>query len=124
MKTNDLKNIYSNPPKEFHNSVIRSLNKLEDKAPVRYSKRRKTMKIAIACAIIATLGTFTTVASDEKTEVCLAIESLPIKIRQVVVLYYMESFTVKEIKGILKIPEGTVKSRLSKGRELLKLELS
>lgn len=63
-------------------------------------------------------------SSTEETEVYLAIESLPIKIRQVVVLYYMENFTVKEIKGILKIPEGTVKSRLSKGRELLKLELS
>lgn len=63
MKINDLKNIYSKPPKEFHNSLLRSLNKLEDKTPVRYSKRRKTIKIALACAIIAALGTFTTVAS-------------------------------------------------------------
>lgn len=61
--------------------------------------------------------------SSEKLEVRLAVESLPIKIRQVVVLYYTEGFSVKEIKSILKIPEGTVKSRLSKGRELLKLEL-
>ena len=53
-------------------------------------------------------------------EIRMAIESLPVKIRQVVVLYYIEQFTVKEIKQILKIPEGTVKSRLSKGRELLK----
>ena len=50
----------------------------------------------------------------------MAIESLPVKIRQVVVLYYIEQFTVKEIKQILKIPEGTVKSRLSKGRKLMK----
>ena len=42
------------------------------------------------------------------------------KIRQVVVLYYIEDFSVKEIKSIIKIPEGTVKSRLSKGRTLLK----
>ena len=61
--------------------------------------------------------------SSEELEVRLADESLPIKIRQVVVLYYTEGFSVKEIKSILKIPEGTVKSRLSKGRELLKLEL-
>lgn len=61
--------------------------------------------------------------SSEELEVRLAVESLPIKIRQVVVLYYTEGFSVKEIKSILKIPEGTVKSRLSKGRELLKLEL-
>ena len=61
--------------------------------------------------------------SSEELEVRLAVEKLPLKIRQVVVLYYTEGFSVKDIKDILKIPEGTVKSRLSKGRELLKLEL-
>lgn len=61
--------------------------------------------------------------SPEALEVRLAVEKLPLKIRQVVVLYYTEGFSVKDIKDILKIPEGTVKSRLSKGRELLKLEL-
>ena len=59
-------------------------------------------------------------SAEASTKIRMAIESLPVKIRQVVVLYYIEQFTVKEIKQILKIPEGTVKSRLSKGRELLK----
>lgn len=58
----------------------------------------------------------------EDLELRMLVESLPIKIRQVVVLYYIEQFTTKEISGILKIPKGTVLSRLSKGRELLKLE--
>lgn len=58
--------------------------------------------------------------SETVTEIRVAIESLPAKIRQVIVLYYIEQFSVKEIKQILKIPEGTVKSRLSKGRSLLK----
>ena len=58
--------------------------------------------------------------AETSTEIRMAIESLPVKIRQVVVLYYIEQFTVKEIKQILRIPEGTVKSRLSKGRELMK----
>lgn len=61
--------------------------------------------------------------SSEEFEVRLAVENLPLKIRQVVVLYYTEGFSVKDIKSILQIPEGTVKSRLSKGRELLKIEL-
>lgn len=50
-------------------------------------------------------------------------EKLPVKIRTVLVLYYMEQFSVTEIKDVLNIPEGTVKSRLSKGRKLLKIEL-
>lgn len=58
--------------------------------------------------------------AEVSTEIRIAIESLPVKIRQVVVLYYIEDFSVKEIKSIIKIPEGTVKSRLSKGRTLLK----
>ena len=56
----------------------------------------------------------------ESTELRLAIEELPVKIRQAVVLYYIEDFSVSEIKNILKIPEGTVKSRLSKGRSHLR----
>lgn len=53
-------------------------------------------------------------------EIGEAIDSLPEKIRITVVLFYIEDYSVKEIKDILRIPEGTVKSRLSKGRALLK----
>ena len=53
-------------------------------------------------------------------EVSEAINSLPEKVRITVILYYIEDYSVKEIKSILKIPEGTVKSRLNTGRRLLK----
>lgn len=49
-----------------------------------------------------------------------AIDSLPEKIRLVVIMFYIEDYSIKEIKRVLNIPEGTVKSRLSKGRELLR----
>lgn len=39
--------------------------------------------------------------------------------RVVVALYYYEQFSVHEISALLKISEGTVKSRLSRGREKL-----
>ena len=65
----------------------------------------------------------TSASSQEEVEVRVAVEALPPKIRQTVVLYYIEQFSVKEIKRILKIPEGTVKSRLSKGRQLLRMDL-
>ena len=62
--------------------------------------------------------------SDEKSvEVRAAIDTLPPKIRAVVVMYYIEGFSVKEIKDVLKVPEGTVKSRLSRGRSQLSKEL-
>ena len=63
-------------------------------------------------------------SSVEEVEVRAAVEALPIKIRQFIILYYSEQFTTKEISDILKIPKGTVLSRLHKGRKLLKIELS
>ncbi|MBQ8057855.1 MAG: sigma-70 family RNA polymerase sigma factor [Ruminococcus sp.] len=56
-------------------------------------------------------------------EVGEAINSLPEKIRLVIVMFYVEDYSIKDIKRVLNIPEGTVKSRLSKGRALLKEQL-
>ena len=53
-------------------------------------------------------------------EIAQAMDSLPQKIRLVVIMFYVEDYSVKEIKYALNIPEGTVKSRLNKGRKLLK----
>ena len=60
----------------------------------------------------------------ENVEVRAAVEALPLKIRQVIILYYSQQFTTKEISDILKIPKGTVMSRLDKGRKLLRINLS
>lgn len=65
-------------------------------------------------------------ADDKKdySELYLAIQKLPPQIRITIVLYYVEGYSVNEIKQILKIPSGTVKSRLAKGRKLLKTKLN
>lgn len=63
------------------------------------------------------------VPDDSKTdvsEVYSAIMRLPEKIRTAVVLHYAEGYSVAETASIMRIPSGTVKSRLSKGRNLLK----
>lgn len=54
------------------------------------------------------------------------IKSLDKDLQKIVVLYYFEEFSVKEIAELVKVPEGTVKSRLSRARnelsKLLKLD--
>ncbi len=49
-----------------------------------------------------------------------AIMELKTDLRLVIVLHYIEGFQTKEMAKILKIPEGTVKSRLLRARTELK----
>ena len=41
------------------------------------------------------------------------------ELKEIVILYYFEDFSIKEISKIIKIPEGTVKTRLSRARKKL-----
>lgn len=45
------------------------------------------------------------------------------KYKEVVILFYYEELSTTEISKILNIPEGTVRSRLFRAREVLKLNL-
>lgn len=49
-----------------------------------------------------------------------AISKLPFDRQVVVVLFYLENLSLKEIADILQVPEGTVKSRLHYAREALR----
>ena len=52
-----------------------------------------------------------------------AVEALPGRYRAVVLLFYMEGMAVAQIAAVMKIPEGTVKSRLYHARRILEKEL-
>ncbi|MEK4511213.1 sigma-70 family RNA polymerase sigma factor [Paenibacillus sp. FSL K6-2524] len=42
----------------------------------------------------------------------VAVEQLPFKLKQVVILHYLNEYSQEEVAGILHIPLGTVKSRI------------
>lgn len=52
-----------------------------------------------------------------------AIDSLPVKYRQVVILRDVEGMSYQEISKIVKVPVGTVKSRVNRGRLKLQARL-
>lgn len=51
------------------------------------------------------------------------VKKLDKDLKQIVILYYFEDFSVKEISKMIKIPEGTVKSRLARARKELEKSL-
>ena len=57
---------------------------------------------------------------SEETPLLEALMALPRKQRMTLELHYIEGYSVAETAIILRLPEGTVKWRLKRGREQLK----
>lgn len=57
-------------------------------------------------------------------QVTKALERLPEDFRTVVLLCDVEGFTYEEIANMLDVPIGTIRSRLHRGRNLLRAELN
>lgn len=63
------------------------------------------------------------VATDERERLTRALESLPPRSREVLVLRELEGYSYKEIAGIVAMPIGTVMSTLARAREKLQVLL-
>lgn len=79
------------------------------------SKNQKIMAINEATEISANNTTEDIYFDKENIEQIF--NKLDTKSKIVATLFYIDELSVKEISSFLKIPEGTVKSRLSKARE-------
>lgn len=62
-------------------------------------------------------------SAQEETNIFSSVSELPKNYRTVIYLSYYEGYKVKEIAKILKKNENTIKTWLSRGRELLKEKL-
>jgi len=61
--------------------------------------------------------------SDEEKFVMNAVMELPSKYSSVILLYYHEGYSIKEISNILDIKESTISSQLQRARSQLKSKL-
>ena len=64
-----------------------------------------------------------TFETPESADLFETVMQLPEKYRIVIHLYYYEDYAVSEIADILKLSESNVKTRLSRGRAMLRKEL-
>ena len=65
-----------------------------------------------------------TEASIRREEILRKVLKLPQRYRGVIHLYYYEDYDTKQIAEILHLKEGTVRTRLARGRKILKEVLS
>ncbi|WP_409251716.1 sigma-70 family RNA polymerase sigma factor [Bacillus sp. SCS-153A] len=63
------------------------------------------------------------VKQQDKTELSEAIFSLPVKYREVIILYYYQELTAEQMSKVLKINSSTIRTRLSRARDLLNQKL-
>jgi len=60
-----------------------------------------------------------TARRDDEEVVMTAVHQLPVPFREVILLHYYQNFGISEISQITGLPEGTISSRLSRGRKKL-----
>lgn len=60
---------------------------------------------------------------QQNNDLLAAIMKLPLKYREVILLYYYQEFSTKETADILCIPEATVSTRLRRAKATLKRDL-
>lgn len=63
------------------------------------------------------------IQKEQNQTIADIVNSLPIKYREVLWLYYYMELSVKEIADVLKCSVNTVKSRLARGRKLIKITI-
>jgi RNA polymerase sigma factor, sigma-70 family len=68
----------------------------------------------------ATRSTMKCGDTDEMETLLTALRSLPYKYYQIIYLYYIEGYNTSEISELLHMSCNTVKSRLNRGRKILK----
>lgn len=59
----------------------------------------------------------------EKSDLYYAVKQLPAKCRVVIHLFYYEGYSTQEISGILHVKEATIRTRLARGRKILRQQL-
>lgn len=60
------------------------------------------------------------VFEDEHHELWDSVMKLDVVFREAIILFYYDRLSIREIAQVLKVKEGTVKSRLSRGKKQLK----
>ena len=112
-----------NNPKQFNNLneekywLIRiTINECKD------FLRKKSKRPIINADLVNSFSNY-----DSETEnlhyIADVVKTLPEKYRVVIILFYWDSLSIKEIAKVLKVSDDAVKKRLERARKLIKIEM-
>ena len=112
-----------NNPKQFNNLneekywLIRiTINECKD------FLRKKSKRPMINADLVNSFSNY-----DSETEnlhyIADVVKTLPEKYKVVIILFYWDSLSIKEIAKVLKVSEDAVKKRLERARKLIKIEM-
>lgn len=120
-------------------SIFKGIGQLKDPALFRYwayrivqrrsmdyfRKRQKEQSVAKEIFQERTVDILEPENTKDPVELMLRIiKELPEMQQQMLRLFYLEKYSVKEVAKLVDLPEGTVKSRLFHARQLLKNKLT
>lgn len=113
------------------NAILRAWEKLDTLKRPEYFKTWLVRILINECrALLRGRGRFVPLEQDENapeppgySELYAALAALDEKYRLPVTLHYIEGFRTSEVASMLGLPEGTVKTRLRRAREILREEL-
>jgi RNA polymerase sigma-70 factor, ECF subfamily len=100
-----------------------AINQCKDylKSPLR---RIGSINLLKKIEIVDTLSPELKVVNSEENEFMVnKILSLPLNYREVIILFYYQELSIKEISEITRTPESTIQTRLSRARAKLKKKL-
>jgi RNA polymerase sigma factor (sigma-70 family) len=76
-----------------------------------------------SCADLGVSPSGMIVEGEQQRFLLVALRSLPVELQVALELFYFEKIRGPELAEVLAVPEGTVRSRLRRGRELLRTQL-
>lgn len=94
-----------------HNEAINAIKK---------NKRHSTVDVDAPSDAPSNLDEFSQDELKQMLSSCL--ENLPLKYSEVLTLFFLEEKSYEEISDILRLPIGTIGTRLSRGKAILKLQ--
>ena len=99
-----------------YNTAITHIRKKKRRGEVSYSEQ----PLLISAEKDTGLNQKLIEKEEAKKYLLQLIETLPVNYRTVLTLFHLEEFSYKEIEEITGMPEGTIKSYLSRARKILK----